>query len=105
MRPVVTHVPPRVEDGRELPRTDPIFLHSPSARLNASPSAMLDRDAYGDLRARCRRCHDRFNLSAPPEKACGYHPGELTANGYLCCGVVPRVGAPPVFCHWRPHVA
>lgn len=108
-----------------------------SLRLNNTSSvAALARDTYGDLHAACRRCHHRFNLSAPPvsnrstsplenlgatgcpslfltfavcgvaqEKSCGYHPGELTCNGYTCCGVVPRVGSSPVWCHWRPHVA
>jgi len=74
-----------------------------STRLYAPP--LLNRDPDGDMLARCRRCHDRFSLSKPPDAQCGFHPGDLTPNGYTCCGVVPRQGASPVYCHWRPHVA
>uniref|UniRef100_A0A7R9SVW2 Uncharacterized protein n=1 Tax=Polyblepharides amylifera TaxID=1486889 RepID=A0A7R9SVW2_9CHLO len=65
----------------------------------------VDREPCGDLLARCRRCHNQFNLSKPPENACGYHPGDLTAHGFGCCGVIPKQGSAPVYCHWRPHVA
>lgn len=72
-------------------------------RINPYPQ--IERELGGDLLARCRRCHERFNLSKPSENACGYHPGELTPDGFTCCGVTPRPGTHPVYCHWRPHVA